>query len=91
MIIDKSFKELKRLENGDYVLDEIETEEDLEIDLDDRLIITYYIKAKGYIEARGSIEAGLSIEAGYNIEAGESIEAKKRNISTIRDKSRKLY
>ena len=58
MVIDKKFKGLVK-EDYRYVFNgDIETTENLEIDLDMRLFVT------GSIEAGGSIKAGWSIEAG---------------------------
>ena len=72
MVIDKKFKGLVK-EDYRYVFNgDIETTENLEIDLDMRLFVT------GSIKAGGSIEAGEYIEAGgsYGIIAGLSITCK---------------
>lgn len=75
MVIDKKFKGLVE-EDFRYVFyGDIETTEDLEIDLDMGLFVTGYIKSGGYIESGWSIKAGESIEAGEYIKSGESIEA----------------
>ena len=75
MVIDKKFKGLVK-EDFRYVFyGNIETTEDLEIDLDMGLFVTGSIEAGRYIKAGWSIDAGESIKAGEFIEAGESIEA----------------
>ena len=75
MVIDKKFKGLVK-EDFRYVFyGNIETTEDLEIDLDMGLFVTGSIEAGRYIKAGRSIDAGESIKAGEFIEAGESIEA----------------
>ena len=71
MKLDKLWDGLKRIANGDYVLEgNLICEEDLIIELDDRLVV------KGKIEVKKSIKAGEGIKAGWGIEAGEGIEAK---------------
>ena len=75
MVIDKKFKGLVK-EDFRYVFyGNIETTDDLEIDLDMGLFVTGSIEAGRYIKAGWSIDAGESIKAGEFIEAGESIEA----------------
>ena len=70
MKLDKLWDGLKRIANGDYVLEgNLICEEDLIIELDDRLVV------KGKIEVKKSIEAGCGIEAGDGIKAGEGIKA----------------
>ena len=70
MKLDKLWDGLKRIANGDYVLGcDLICEEDLVIDLDDRLVV------KGSIEAKKSIKSGLGIEAGEGIKAGDGIES----------------
>ena len=83
MKIDKLFNGLKQIANGDYVLEgDLISEETIEIDLDDRLVIKGVIKsgrnivARCGIEAGWGIKAGCGIEAGWGIEAGDGIEAK---------------
>lgn len=77
MKIDKLFNGLKQIANGDYVLEgDLISEETIEIDLDDRLVIKGTIKSGRNIVARCSIKAGDGIEAGWGIGAGDGIEAK---------------
>ena len=83
MKIDKLWNGLKQIANGDYVLEgDLISDETIEIDLDDRLVIKGTIKsgrnivARCGIEAGGGIKAGCGIEAGWGIEAGDGIEAK---------------
>lgn len=89
MKVDKLFNGLKHIANGDYVLEgDLISEETIEIDLDDRLVIKgaiksgrnivarWDIKAGDGIKAGESIKAGCGIEAGWGIEAGDGIEAK---------------
>ena len=72
MVIDKKFKGLVK-EDFRYVFyGNIETTEDLEIDLDMGLFVTGSIEAGWYIKADESIDAGESIKAGGYIEAGGS-------------------
>lgn len=82
MRIDKNYEGLKRIENGDYVLEcDLISDEEIEIDLDDRLIVRgdviskKYIKADRTLIAENSIKAGWGIEAGCGIKAGSGIEA----------------
>ena len=82
MKVDKLFNGLKHIANGDYVLEgDLISEETIEIDLDDRLVIKGAIKsgrnivARWDIKAGDGIKAGESIKAGCGIEAGESIKA----------------
>ena len=88
MKVDKTWNSLKRIANGDYVLKgDLISEDTLEIDLDDRLVVRGLviskkeitsrcgIKAGGSIKASCGIDAGCSIKAGYDIEAGWGIEA----------------
>lgn len=77
MKIDKLFNGLKQIANGDYVLEgDLISEEAIEIDLDDRLVIKGTIKSGRNIVARCSIKAGGGIKAGWGIGAGDGIEAK---------------
>ena len=82
MRIDKNYEGLKNIENGGYVLEgDLISDEEIEIDLDDRLIVHGNVISKKYIKsnctliAEKSIEAGLGIEAGDDIKAGWGIEA----------------
>ena len=76
MKIDKLWNGLKHIANGDYVLEgDLISEETIEIDLDNRLVIKGTIKSGRNIVARCSIKAGWGIEAGDGIEAGGDIEA----------------
>ena len=84
MKIDKLWNGLKRIANGDYVLEgDLISEEAIEIDLDDHFVVYGCIQTKKSIIVRCGIEAGWSIkagdgiEAGWGIEAGDGIEAKK--------------
>lgn len=87
MIIDNN-SNLNRLDNGDYeYIGDLVHDDDIVINLDDRLIVIGKIKTKksirtnvtliayDHIEAGGSIEAGRSIKAGSYIEADDFIEA----------------
>ena len=70
MKITKDYPGFTRAENGDYILNgSLISEEGIEIDLDDRLVVT------GSIIAVGGIEAGWGIKAGYGIKAGDGIKA----------------
>lgn len=76
MKIDKNFEGLKRIENGDYVIEgDLVSEDSIEVELDDRLVVTGSIVAQSYIEAGWGIKAGGGIEAGWGINAGRVIEA----------------
>jgi len=81
MRIDKKFKGLERLGNGDYFLKgEIKTNEELIIELDDILKVEKGVYAKRIeinttLIAGGGIKAGLGIKAGWGIEAGLGIKA----------------
>ena len=64
MKITKNYPGLTRAENGDYILNgDLISEEGIEIDLDDRLVVT------------GRIKAGLGIKAGAYIDCGKRIFA----------------
>lgn len=83
MKITKDYEGLRRLENGDYVLDgNLISDEDIEIELDDRLIVQGIIESKKNIISNVSlivkfgIKAGEGIEAGWGIKAGWGIIAK---------------
>lgn len=75
MIINKE-NNLERLNNGDYKWKgNIETNEDLIIELDDRLVVEGYVNVGGRIESAKTLIAGRGIKAGDGIEAGWSIKA----------------
>ena len=70
MKITKDFKGLTQIGNGDYVLSgDLICEENIEIELDDRLIV------RGRVETSKSIIVKLELIAGEGIKAGEGIEA----------------
>lgn len=76
MKIDKLFNGLKRIANGNYVLEgDLISEETIEIDLDDRFVVKGRIESKKSIIIRHGIKAGWGIEAGWGIKAGDGIEA----------------
>ena len=76
MKIDKFWNGLKQIANGDYVLEgDLISEETIEIDLDDRLVIKGKVQTQKSIIVRRGIKAGEGIEAGRGIKAGEGIEA----------------
>jgi hypothetical protein len=76
MKIDKMFNGLKRIANGDYVLEgDLTSDEMIEIALDDRFVVNGRIESKKNIIIRCGIKANYGIEAGCGIEAGEGIEA----------------
>ena len=76
MKIDKLWNGLKQIANGDYVLEgDLISEETIEIDLDDRLVIKGKVQTQKSIIVRWGIEAGEGIEAGCGIKAGCGIEA----------------
>ena len=76
MKLDKLFKGLTRIANGDYVLEgDLICEENLEIELDDRLVVKGKIEVKKNITAGCGINAGCGIKAGCGINAGEGINA----------------
>lgn len=78
MKIDKLWNGLKRIANGDYVLEgDLISEETIEIDLNDRFVVRGRIQTKKSIVVRCGIEAGDGIKAGWGIEAGEGIKAEK--------------
>lgn len=84
MKIDKNYEGLKRVENGDYVLEgDLISDEEIEIDLDDRLIVHGDVISKKYIKANRTLIAENSIEAGYGIEAGTFIDSGKRIFAGI--------
>ena len=71
MKLTKLWEGLKRIANGDYVLEgDLTSEETIEIDLDDRLIV------RGIVESKRSIIIKCGIKAGWGIKAGDGIEAK---------------
>ena len=76
MKIDKLWNGLKRISNGDYVLEgDLISEETIEIDLDDRFVVKGRVESKKSIIVRRGINAGLGINAGEGIKAGEGINA----------------
>lgn len=76
MKITKNYPGLTRSENGDYILNgSLISEEGIEIELDDSLVVTGKIKAGGGITAEWGIEAGWVIEAGRDIETRCGIKA----------------
>lgn len=82
MKINKLWGELKQIANGDYVLEgDLISEENIEIDLDDRLVVRGKVESKKSIVvtkglvAGDGIKAGCGIKAGWGIEAGCGIEA----------------
>ena len=76
MKIDKLWNGLKQIANGDYVLEgDLISEETIEIDLDDRLVIKGKVQTQKSIIVRWGIEAGEGIEAGWGIKAGCGIKA----------------
>lgn len=78
MKIDKLFNGLKRIANGDYVLEgDLISEETIEIDLDDRMVV------RGKIDTKKNLIIRCGIEAGEGIEAGTFISAKKRIFAGI--------
>ena len=71
MLLNKAWGGLKQIANGDYVLEgDLNCNENLEINLDDRLIV------RGNVTVKGSIIVSRTLIAGWGIEAGEGIEAK---------------
>ena len=76
MKLDKLWNGLKRIANGDYVLEgDLICDENLEIELDDRLVVKGKIEVKKNITAVKGINAGEGIKAGWGINAGEGINA----------------
>ena len=88
MKLDKLWNGLKQIANGDYVLEgDLISDETIEVDLDDRLVVRGRIASKKSIivkkgliagcgiEAGDGIEAGWGIKAGWGIEAGDGIKA----------------
>lgn len=86
MKIDKLFNGLKRIANGDYVLEgDLISEETIEIDLDDRFVVKGRIKSKKSIIIRCGIKAGCGIEAGVFISVKKRIFAGISIYSTSKD------
>ena len=76
MKITKGYEKLTRIENGDYVLEgDLISTENIEIELDDRLVVKGSIKTKKSIIVQRTLIAGCGIEAGCGIKAGCGIEA----------------
>ena len=91
MKIDKLWNGLKRIANGDYVLEgDLISEETIEIDLNDRFVVRGRIQTKKSIVVRCGIEAGEGIEAGggYGIYAGLRVKVTNREYRTIRAKNK---
>ena len=83
MKITNLWEGLKRIANGDYVLEgDLVSDEDIVVELDDRLVVRGKVESKKRILVRCSIKAGWGIkagdgiEAGWGIKAGDGIEAK---------------
>ena len=71
MKITNLFPGLKRIANGDYVLEgHLISNDTIEVDLDDRFVITGRVFSQKSIIVRCGIEAGEGIEAGWGIKAG---------------------
>ena len=76
MKITKEYEGLVRAENGDYVLQgDLICHEDLEIDLDDRLLVAGKIFVDGYITSKDSLYAGGDLEATGTIRILECLSA----------------
>ena len=76
MKITKDYEGLRRIENGDYVLNgNLISDEDIEIELDDRLIVKGIIESKKNIRVNVILIVDCSIEAGWGIIAGLGIIA----------------
>ena len=76
MKITKYYPGLTKAKNGEYILNgDLISDEGIEIDLDDRIVVTGIIKAKYGIKAICGIKAGWGIEAGWGIKAVFGIEA----------------
>ena len=79
MKLNKLWDGLKQIANGDYVLEgNLISDETIEIDLDDRLVVRGSVISKKQIIVRWGIEAGEGIKAGEGIEAGSFIHSEKR-------------
>ena len=84
MKLNKMWDGLKRIANGDYVLEgDLICEENLEIELNDRLVVKGKIEVKKNITAVKGIKAGLGINAGEGIKAGTFIHCEKRIFAGI--------
>lgn len=71
MKITKEYPGLTQIANGDYVLGgDLISEEGIEVELDDRLVVRGRIEAKKSIIVKLSLIAGCGIEAGCGIKAG---------------------
>ena len=76
MKLNKLWDGLKRIANGDYVLEgDLISEENIEIDLDDRLVVRGSVISKRSLMVGRTLIAGEGIKAGWGIEAGCGIEA----------------
>ena len=84
MKITKQFEGLKRIENGDYVIEgDLIATESIEIDLDDRLVVHGRIEVKKSIIANKTLIVHCGIKAGWGIEAKTYISAQKRIFAGI--------
>ena len=73
MKVNKEFEGLLRQKNGDYVLKgNLISDETIEIDLDDRLLV------RGSVISKMSIKVGRTLIAGEGIEAGSFLNVGKR-------------
>ena len=76
MKITKDYEGLVRIQNGDYVLEgDLISEDTIEVELDDHLVVRGTISSKKSIFANRTIIAGEGIEAGCGIKAGDGIKA----------------
>ena len=76
MKITKDYQGLTRAENGDYVLDgKLFSDENIEVELDDRLVVRGSVISKKSIKVQRTLIAGDGISAGRCISAGWGIEA----------------
>lgn len=86
MKIDKLWNGLKRIANGDYVLEgDLISEETIEIDLNDRFVVRGRIQTKKIIVVRCGIEAGEGIKAEKFIDVQKRIFAGISVYRTSRD------
>ena len=76
MKLDKLWNGLKQIANGDYIIEgDLISEETIEIDLDDRLVVRGSVVSKKGIMIRCGIEAGEGIEAKTFIHSEKRIFA----------------
>ena len=84
MKITEVYEGLKRIDNGDYVLEgDLILEDTIEVELDDRFVIRGCVHTKKSLIVRYGIEAGWGIEAGDGIKAKTYIDSKKRIFAGI--------